>query len=102
MGARSSSPPRTPFGPRPRSSSRSGPRPRPRTSSAARGAGAPRGLGAGRAAGDFVGGERGGDPAAVAYDAIAAADERGRDVVIVDTAGRPHPQAAPVGGLRAG
>jgi fused signal recognition particle receptor len=46
-----------------------------------------------RAAADFVGGERGGDPAAVAYDAIAAADERGRDVVIVDTAGRLHTQA---------
>jgi fused signal recognition particle receptor len=46
-----------------------------------------------RAAADFVGGERGGDPAAVAYDAIVAADERGRDVVIVDTAGRLHTQA---------
>jgi fused signal recognition particle receptor len=37
----------------------------------------------------FVGGERGGDPAAVAYDAIGA----GGDVVIVDTAGRLHTQA---------
>jgi fused signal recognition particle receptor len=36
----------------------------------------------------FVGGERGGDPAAVAYDAVGA----GGDVVIVDTAGRLHTQ----------
>ena len=42
---------------------------------------------------DFVGSERGGDPAAVAYDAIEAAQARGRDVVIVDTAGRLHTQA---------
>ena len=48
---------------------------------------------AGRAGAEFVGGERGGDPAAVAYDAIAAAQERGRDVVVVDTAGRLHTQA---------
>src|SRR6187551_3555810 len=46
-----------------------------------------------RAEADFVGGERGGDPAAVAYDAIELAAERGRDVVIVDTAGRLHTQA---------
>jgi fused signal recognition particle receptor len=46
-----------------------------------------------RAAAEFVGGERGGDPAAVAYDAIGAATEHGRDVVIVDTAGRLHTQA---------
>ena len=48
---------------------------------------------AGRAGADFVGSERGGDPAAVAYDAIAAAEARGRDVVVVDTAGRLHTQA---------
>jgi fused signal recognition particle receptor len=36
----------------------------------------------------FVGGERGGDPAAVAYDAVGA----DTDVVIVDTAGRLHTQ----------
>jgi fused signal recognition particle receptor len=36
----------------------------------------------------FVGGERGADPAAVAYDAVRA----GEDVVIVDTAGRLHTQ----------
>jgi fused signal recognition particle receptor len=45
-----------------------------------------------RAGADFVGSERGGDPAAVAYDAIEAARSRGRDVVVVDTAGRLHTQ----------
>jgi fused signal recognition particle receptor len=45
-----------------------------------------------RSRADFVGSERGGDPAAVAYDAIEAAQARGRDVVIVDTAGRLHTQ----------
>jgi fused signal recognition particle receptor len=46
-----------------------------------------------RARADFVGSSRGGDPAAVAYDAIDAASARNRDVVIVDTAGRLHTQA---------
>jgi fused signal recognition particle receptor len=45
-----------------------------------------------RAGADFVGSARGGDPAAVAYDAVEAASARGRDVVIVDTAGRLHTQ----------
>jgi fused signal recognition particle receptor len=45
-----------------------------------------------RAGADFVGSAKGGDPAAVAYDAIEAAQARGRDVVIVDTAGRLHTQ----------
>ena len=45
-----------------------------------------------RAGADFVGSERGGDPAAVAYDAVEAAEARGRDVVVVDTAGRLHTQ----------
>jgi fused signal recognition particle receptor len=45
-----------------------------------------------RASADFVGGEKGGDPAAVAFDAIEAATARGRNVVIVDTAGRLHTQ----------
>jgi fused signal recognition particle receptor len=45
-----------------------------------------------RAGADFVGSERGGDPAAVAYDAIEAATARGREIVIVDTAGRLHTQ----------
>jgi fused signal recognition particle receptor len=46
-----------------------------------------------RAGADFVGVERGGDPAAVAYDAVEAAEARGRDVVVVDTAGRLHTQS---------
>ena len=41
-----------------------------------------------RAGASFVGGERGADPASVAYDAVGA----GGDVVIVDTAGRLHTQ----------
>jgi fused signal recognition particle receptor len=45
-----------------------------------------------RAEADFVGGQRGSDPAAVAFDAVSAAEARGRDVVIVDTAGRLHTQ----------
>jgi fused signal recognition particle receptor len=46
-----------------------------------------------RAGEEFVGGSRGADPAAVAYDAVEAGRARGRDVVIVDTAGRLHTQA---------
>ena len=46
-----------------------------------------------RAGADFVGSARGGDPAAVAFDAIEAAKARDRDVVIVDTAGRLHTQS---------
>lgn len=46
-----------------------------------------------RAGAEFVGSKPGADPAAVAFDAIAAAEARGRDVVIVDTAGRLHTQA---------
>ena len=45
-----------------------------------------------RAGADFVGAARGTDPASVAYEAIDAARERGRDVVLVDTAGRLHTQ----------
>ena len=45
-----------------------------------------------RAGADFVGGSRGADPAAVAYDAVEAGRGRERDVVIVDTAGRLHTQ----------
>ena len=41
-----------------------------------------------RAGARFVGGARGSDPAAVAYDAVGA----GTDVVVVDTAGRLHTQ----------
>lgn len=43
-----------------------------------------------RVGADFVGGKDGGDPAAVAFDAIDAAEARGVDVVLVDTAGRLH------------
>src|SRR6266542_1658529 len=39
-----------------------------------------------RAEAGFVGGGRGGDPAAVAFDAIQTAERDGRDIVIVDTA----------------
>ena len=46
-----------------------------------------------RANAEFVGGERGADPASVAYDAIERAARAGRDVVIVDTAGRLHTQS---------
>ena len=41
---------------------------------------------------DFVGGQPGGDPAAVAFDAAQAAEARGSDVLIIDTAGRLHTQ----------
>jgi fused signal recognition particle receptor len=47
---------------------------------------------ANRAGADFVGSTKGADPAAVAFDAIEAAQARGRDVVVVDTAGRLHTQ----------
>jgi fused signal recognition particle receptor len=46
-----------------------------------------------RAGADFVGGSRGADPAAVAFDAVEAGRARGKDVVIVDTAGRLHTQS---------
>ncbi|MBL8960522.1 MAG: signal recognition particle-docking protein FtsY [Gemmatimonadetes bacterium] len=43
-----------------------------------------------RTGSDFVGGKAGGDPAAVAFDALEAAGSRGIDVLVVDTAGRLH------------
>lgn len=43
-----------------------------------------------RSGADFVGGNPGTDPASVAFDAVDAGISRGRDVVIVDTAGRLH------------
>ena len=43
-----------------------------------------------RAGADFVGGNPGSDPASVAFDAVDAGINRGKDVVIVDTAGRLH------------
>jgi fused signal recognition particle receptor len=45
-----------------------------------------------RAGADLVRSAPGGDPGAVAFDAIEAARGRGADVVIVDTAGRLHTQ----------
>ncbi|MCY4399576.1 MAG: signal recognition particle-docking protein FtsY [Gemmatimonadetes bacterium] len=46
-----------------------------------------------RVGADFVRGKPGGDPAAVAYDALGAARSRGTDVVLIDTAGRLHTHA---------
>jgi fused signal recognition particle receptor len=43
-----------------------------------------------RAGSEIVRGSEGGDPGAVAFDAVAAAQARGADVVICDTAGRLH------------
>jgi len=43
-----------------------------------------------RAGVDMVRSQQGADPAAVAFDALAAARARGMDVLIVDTAGRLH------------
>lgn len=45
---------------------------------------------AARAGVELVRGAPGGDPGAVLFDAIAAAEARGADVVIADTAGRLH------------
>jgi fused signal recognition particle receptor len=45
---------------------------------------------AGRAGAQLVAGERGGDPGAVAFDAVRSARAKGSDVLIVDTAGRLH------------
>lgn len=53
-----------------------------------------------RAGADYVGSTRGGDSAAVAFDALEAAEARGRDVVIVDTAGRLHTQVGLMDELR--
>ena len=46
-----------------------------------------------RVAADFVRARPGADPAAVVFDAISACKARGRDVVLVDTAGRLHTRA---------
>ncbi len=45
---------------------------------------------ASRAGVDIIGQGQGADPAAVAFDTIQAANSRGADVVIIDTAGRLH------------
>lgn len=39
---------------------------------------------------DFLRGQQGGDPAAVAFDALDAAEARGTEVLLIDTAGRLH------------
>jgi fused signal recognition particle receptor len=45
---------------------------------------------ASRAGVDFIRAQGGADPAAVVFDALAAGKARGRDVILVDTAGRLH------------
>ncbi len=39
---------------------------------------------------DFIKGQSGGDPSSVAFDAVKAAEARGIDFLIIDTAGRLH------------
>lgn len=39
---------------------------------------------------DFLKGQSGGDPSSVAFDAVKAAQARGTDILIIDTAGRLH------------
>lgn len=48
---------------------------------------------------DWVSSQRGGDAAAVAYDALSAAIARGADLLILDTAGRLHTKAHLLGEL---
>ena len=48
------------------------------------------GVWAERVGSDFLRGQTGADPSAVAYDAVAAAVSRGVDLLIIDTAGRVH------------
>ncbi|MGQ0794232.1 MAG: signal recognition particle-docking protein FtsY [Deltaproteobacteria bacterium] len=43
-----------------------------------------------RVGSDFLRGQNGADPSAVAFDAVKAASSRGTDVLIIDTAGRLH------------
>ncbi len=47
-----------------------------------------------------VSGTQGGDPAAVAFDALEAATKRGLDTVLIDTAGRLHTQEGLMDELR--
>ena len=55
---------------------------------------------AGRLGVPCVSGVQGGDPAAVAFDAVEAAVARGADTVLVDTAGRLHTQEGLMDELR--
>ena len=48
------------------------------------------GVWAERAGADFVRGRENADPAAVAFDGVAAGKARGKDIVFLDTAGRLH------------
>ena len=57
---------------------------------------------AARAGVDFIRAQPGADPAAVVFDGIAAGKARGRDVVLVDTAGRLHTRGEPHGRARKG
>ncbi|HDQ71929.1 MAG TPA: signal recognition particle-docking protein FtsY, partial [Chloroflexi bacterium] len=50
------------------------------------------GIWAGRAGVNVITGAVGGDPGAIVYDALQAAQSRQADIVIVDTAGRLHTQ----------
>ena len=43
-----------------------------------------------RSGADFIGAQQGADPGAVVFDAVTAAQARGVDVLLVDTAGRLH------------
>lgn len=52
-----------------------------------------------RAGADFVRARPGSDPAAVVFDAIASGRARGRDAVLVDTAGRLHTRSNLMGEL---
>ena len=52
-----------------------------------------------RADADFVRARSGSDPAAVVFDAISSGKARGRDAVLVDTAGRLHTRANLMGEL---
>jgi fused signal recognition particle receptor len=52
-----------------------------------------------RAGVDMIRAREGGDPAAVVFDAISAAKARGRDPVLVDTAGRLHTRVNLMGEL---
>jgi len=47
----------------------------------------------GRAGVDLIRAQSGADPAAVTFDAVSAAKARGREILIVDTAGRLHTRA---------
>ena len=53
-----------------------------------------------RTGAEFVGGDPGGDPGAIAWQAINAGITRGVDVILVDTAGRLHTSGALMDELR--